>query len=400
MGTNQTIRWSATRAKRSGFTLVELLVVVAIIGILIALLLPAVQAAREAARRIQCANQLKQIGTALQNHHDAYGSFPPGVPSCTWNNWITGAQEAGAYCQGPNWATNILAQMGEEKMAQWVYDAMEVMASAADDLEHGGEVNGDDAEAKANRDYPGNVGTRTPSFYICPSADRMTKALGEGIGQDVESHAGHDKWISKGNYAACFGDRYYLDACPAVLTSPPRIDGEEEGRRMRHRGTFQVVMINDWQDAAQTDNASANLALKKMGNSLGTRVAEISDGASNTMSVSEVLGFDNEEDARGGWVINVSGSSLFMAQYGPNASQPDKIWVCYEGIPRDHPLYCTENRADGNNYASARSRHGGGVNVAMADGSTQFINDGISLDIWHALATRANAASEIMPKLP
>src|SRR5687767_9230974 len=93
---------------RRGFTLVELLVVIAIIGVLVALLLPAVQQAREAARRMSCQNNLKQIGIALHNHHDVKLTFPPGALN-------TGANGTPVYT---TWTIEILPFMEQQALYQ------------------------------------------------------------------------------------------------------------------------------------------------------------------------------------------------------------------------------------------------------------------------------------------
>jgi hypothetical protein len=211
----------------------------------------------------------------------------------------------------------------------------------------------------------------TPHVYHCPSADiilidtmRMSKPC-DSEGQER---------LFKANYAACWGGGTFQDAW--------------ETRGMA--GAFNIALL---------PRDGGHVGVGKFGSNLGTNVGKITDGASRTLAVSEVLGYDSRKDCRGSWLLYGMGMAAFSAKTPPNArgsaTHPeyyDQIDGCETAIPQSHPLHCVQELNTGNVWAAARSRHHGGVNAAMCDGSTHFYSDRIDPGLWRDLATIDGAA--------
>jgi prepilin-type N-terminal cleavage/methylation domain-containing protein/prepilin-type processing-associated H-X9-DG protein len=369
-----------------GFTLVELLVVIAIIGVLVALLLPAVQAAREAARRGQCANNLKQIGLALMNHESQFGAFPPGLPNCAGmmsgqgidaggsaSSVINGSGSGGS-CQGPNWAVAILPMLEQTALGNSVSNCLGTGSykNSCSDLSNASltSVNVNGSTVTVNP-----VGNITPPQYVCPSGlDTTLKFTSSTFGQNNP--------LSKGNYAACFG----VGSTPyAASTQPDYYISSGNTNKSHLVGAFQIVDVT-----SQTTNPN-QLGKWMIGSKIGTKIAEIRDGTTKTFMVSELVGVEDVADGRGAWVWPAMGGSIFSAHYGPNSATVDTGPGCDPAfapkinIPQ---LKCTTADTSVNAFASARSMHSGGVNMVMCDGSGQFIADSIDPNLYQALSTR------------
>ena len=324
-------------ARRSGFTLVELLVVIAIIGVLVALLLPAVQSAREAARRAQCSNNLKQIGLAIHNYEDTWKYMPPGSYHAVFGTWIT----------------TILPFVEQKNLQErFFFDrSANFRPSPPGGIRYG-----------STQNLPVTT-TQVPTF-VCPSD---TKSAIGSFSSGITFH----------NYVANFGNTTRGRVTSGrTSTGQPNLFGG---------GPF-VEVIHDIQGGPDGSPSYYTYIMHDNTFRKNMRLAEITDGTSNTLAISETVQ-GKGGDLRGfGWW---GGGAHFETLLMPNSPLPDRTeQSCTPAIRLNPPC---QNRTVGNaefeESIAARSRHPSGVMAAMCDGSVRFFNNNIALDTWRALGT-------------
>jgi len=317
--------------------LVELLVVIAIIGILIALLLPAVQAAREAARRMSCSNNIKQCALAMHNYHDTHRCFP-GFASSTTRSFSPQAR---------------LLPFAEQKNLQDLIDFGQPLF-----LGWGPRMRLNPAQAPAAR-------TIVPMFR-CPS-DAEQDIYTEFYVNPGDAFAG-------GNYMVCSGSGTGTDYDIRFPTDGAFYHRSACGFRDLLDGTSNTLLFAETLlgNHRETSGPEPEDAQRQVGN-VGMRPNRGAPGISglppNPDIASVLAGCTRWRGLRGsGWIIGKSYTSTFCPYMPPNTPVPD--------------LY-----AMGVGYFAARSNHPGGVNVGLCDGSVRFISETINLPTWQALGS-------------
>ncbi|MEO1498473.1 MAG: DUF1559 domain-containing protein [Planctomycetota bacterium] len=325
-----------TADETRGFTLVELLVVIAIIGILVAMLLPAVQAAREAARRSQCLNNVKQLTLALQNYHDANGEFPPsisfqqdlidqffGSPPTNEGEFYMALRNTSAI--GPNWVIRTLPYL-EESTAFDSFDFTQVITAPVNEQARGTAL----------------------AAMLCPSD--------KGNAEPYDGRLSFGPNWARGNYGAIGSVMMY-----------PFQNVTKYGMRYRDNPWIRGVM----------------------GAQVSLSISDVTDGTSKTMAVAELRIGLTEQDMRGVWAIGYPGSSSIWGStengmLGPNdcSLNGDNITGFKDVLEQlgDEAALRECMHAwgqGGSEQSTARSLHAGGVMVGFCDGSARFINESI-----------------------
>jgi prepilin-type N-terminal cleavage/methylation domain-containing protein/prepilin-type processing-associated H-X9-DG protein len=341
---------TSPRSGKHGFTLIELLVVVAIIGVLIALLLPAVQQAREAARKAQCANNLKQIGLALNNYHDAYNIFPLG------NELYT---QSPAHFTLSNAFYQLLPYIEQTQMYEGVNFALGSLYWSCNHT----------------------AMDRVVATYLCPSDQPNTFPL---YGEPSNS---------PGSYAMNMGTvpvNIWYHGLDDQWGYPLFVPGN---------GMFTVI-------AGTTGGMTIGQPQR--------RIKSVTDGTSKTFAFGEQSRFIGQQDPfvntwqQAAWMgvvdpwvsqtvgfafavprINAPPSDSFQVPPCISRRAPCDGWL--EGAGPSTPGY-PQNSMDGKSLLGEfgfRSLHPGGINVVMVDGSVQFVTTTVDKFVYGALSTPA-----------
>lgn len=358
-----------SKSASSGFTLVELLVVIAIIGVMVGLLLPAVQAAREAARRMSCSNNLKQLALASHNFHDTFKKFPYGMLRADGNGW--GHPEWGTPQQSRRYALMHQLMPYCEQTAFWDnWDQMNFNNNRLSNPRFGG-----DGTTMDPTNGTSAVGQILSETLRCPS--------NPGPLWNISHSPTGNGVYARGDYFGCAGQRGYpgyVDSRPSLWypfgpgTDYPRIPGSRgSAASARANGMFSRCIQYAMRDCL--------------------------DGTSNTILLGERSYFDPLFDQCGplrspptstmignwGWVWFGAEGNVFL---GTGVPINFKIRTCADF--NDPLRYDDRINAFG-------SQHPGGCGVAMTDGSVRFLSESISAITFNAMGTRAGSEAITLP---
>ncbi len=368
-----------SECKSRGFTLIELLVVIAIIAVLISLLLPAVQSAREAARRAQCTNNMKQIGLAVNNYESTNGAIPP---SATFGTPAMNYQDQGVLCR----ILPYLEQSSDYNSINFMYGVrgVFVIGGAWDDPANDDNWSGD--YGRSNK----TANTTYVSAFLCPS--------------DPFNGGNNTVLINGANKLVCTTDYYWNVGLSRFFNggivngpsySPGATDGNYPGVSIAGKtikissftdGTSNTVVMSESQQS-NSGQAIDGLGMVYAGppwNFTGTPGAgpldwQAAQYCQNTPGLAQDYWWKGEFALSGG-------HNIYSHTQTPNRRS------CYwTNVNNTFPQTSSDQDYAGANQTmvAASSFHPGGVNCLFMDGSVHFIKSAVSYPAWYALATPA-----------